>query len=68
MVEMPAQEGGEQPQYSQQDLDNQVLNYMSQKLNREIKSFEDFNRPQINESVDVINRFVQRQDERQKMV
>ena len=59
MVEMPAQEGGEQPQYSQQDLDNQVLNYMSQKLNREIKSFEDFNRPQINESVDAINRFVQ---------
>jgi hypothetical protein len=49
----------EQPQYSPQDLDNQVLNYMSKKLNRQINSFEDFNQPQINESVDAINRFVQ---------
>ena len=49
----------EQPQYSPQDLDNQVLKYMSQRLNRQINSFEDFNQPQINESVDAINRFVQ---------
>ena len=49
----------EQPQYNEQDMDNQVLRYMSQKLNREINSFEDFNQPQVNESVDAINRFVQ---------
>lgn len=55
----------ETPQYQQQeqeqpqDLDADVLRYMSQKLGREINSFEDFQTPQINESVDAINRFVQ---------
>ena len=59
MVETPSEPQNQQPQDSQQDFDNQVLKYMSQKLNREINSFEDFNQPQVNESVDAINRFVQ---------
>lgn len=50
------QEGAE---HTEQDLDSQVLQYMSQKLGREINSFEDFSQPQVNESVDAINRFVQ---------
>lgn len=52
----------EQPQPSRMspaDLDMQVLRYMSDRLGREIRSYEDFNQPQINESVDAINRFVQ---------
>ena len=53
----PAQQ--EQAQYTQQDMDAQVLQYMSQRLGREINSFDDFSQPQVNESVDAINRFVQ---------
>jgi hypothetical protein len=49
----------ERPQYTQEDVDNRILSYVSQRLNREINSFEDFNQPQVNESVEAINRFVQ---------
>lgn len=41
------------------ELDAQVLNYMSQRLGREINSFDDLGRPQVDEGVDAINRFVQ---------
>ena len=51
----PQQEQGMDPR----ELDAQVLNYMSQRLGREINSFDDFGRPQIDEGVDAINRFVQ---------
>lgn len=53
----PAQETQAQP--TQQNADAQVLQYMSQRLGREINSFEDFQRPEVNESVDAISRFVQ---------
>ena len=59
MVEAPMQQSTEQPQYTQEQIDNEVLGYMSQRLNRQITSFEDFNQPQVSESVDAINRFVQ---------
>lgn len=59
MVETREPAQGEQVQYNQQDVDAQVLQYMSQKLGREINSFDDFSQPQVNESVDAINRFVQ---------
>jgi len=51
----PQQEQGMDPR----ELDAQVLNYMSQRLGREINSFDDLSRPQVNEGVDAINRFVQ---------
>ena len=59
MVEAPMQQSTERPQYTQEQIDNEVLGYMSQRLNRQITSFEDFNQPQVSESVDAINRFVQ---------
>lgn len=59
MVEAPMQQSTEQPQYTQEQIDNEVLGYMSQRLNRQITSFEDLNQPQVSESVDAINRFVQ---------
>lgn len=51
--------GNQQPEYSQEDIDSNILRYVSEKLGREINSFDDFRTPQINESVDAINRFVQ---------
>lgn len=51
----PQQEQGMDPR----ELDAQVLNYMSQRLGREINSFDDLGRPQVDEGVDAINRFVQ---------
>lgn len=59
MVETPSEPQPQQPQYTQEDIDNQVLAYMSQKLGRQVNSFEDFSQPQVSESVDAINRFVQ---------
>jgi hypothetical protein len=59
MVETSPEPQYQQPQYTQQDMDNQVLAYMSQRLGRQVNSFEDFSQPQVNESVDAINRFVQ---------
>ena len=59
MVEAPMQQSTERPQYTQEQIDNEVLGYMSQRLNRQITSFEDLNQPQVSESVDAINRFVQ---------
>lgn len=59
VAEAPMQQNTEQPQYTQEQIDNEVLGYMSQRLNRQITSFEDLNQPQVSESVDAINRFVQ---------
>ena len=59
MVESYTEPQRQQDEYTQRDLDGEVLQYMSKKLGRQVNSFEDFNQPQVNESVDAINRFVQ---------
>ena len=59
VVESYTEPQRQQDEYTQRDLDGEVLQYMSKKLGRQVNSFEDFNQPQVNESVDAINRFVQ---------
>ena len=51
-----------QPSYSDQDLDGEIMRYMSQKLGREINSFDDFNVQEtkaVDERIEAISRFVQ---------
>ena len=59
MVENYTEPQRQQPEQTQQDMDSEVLQYISKKLGRQVNSFEDFNQSQVNESVDAINRFVQ---------
>ena len=49
----------DQPGYTPEGLDERVLSYMRQRIGREDVSWENLQAPQISESVDVINRFVQ---------
>ena len=49
----------DQPGYTPEGLDERVLSYMRQRVGREDVSWENLQAPEISESVDVINRFVQ---------
>lgn len=52
-----------QPQYSEQQIEGAVINFLSEKLGREIKSLDDIAQPQqaapLDERIDAIARFVQ---------
>lgn len=58
-----SQEQVQQPQqdYSEQDVEQAVFSFLSEKLGREISSLDDFNQPQkrIDERVEAISRFVE---------
>ena len=65
-VEQPRQEVLEGPQYTEQDVESAVLNYMSDKLGIEINSFDDFIDDgedegvyQMDERIEAIARFVE---------
>jgi hypothetical protein len=49
-------------QYSDNDIESAVFNYVSERLGREVKSFEDFSQPQnaMDERIQKIAEFVQR--------
>ena len=48
-------------QYSDEDIESAVFNYVSERLGREVKSFEDFNQPQkaLDERIQKIAEFVE---------
>lgn len=52
-----------QPQYSEQQIEGAVINFLSEKLGKEIKSLDDIAQPQqaapLDERIDAIARFVQ---------
>jgi|TARA_R110000803_G_scaffold46425_1_gene97433 hypothetical protein len=51
----------EQNAYSQQDVEGAVLNFMSERLGRQVTSFDDFNAPSppaLDERLEVISKFV----------
>lgn len=65
-VETPVQEQAsvqpepEQVQYSQQDVEGAVLGFLSERLGREVASFDDLAAPQqLDEGLEVIAKFVQ---------
>lgn len=63
-VSEPVQPQAKQPQsqsYSEQDVDQAVFSYLSEKLGRQITSLDDFSQPQrsIDERVESIARFVE---------
>ena len=64
-VETPVQEQAMQPepeqvQYSQQDVEGAVFSYLSERLGRDITSFEELAAPQqLDEGLEVIAKFVQ---------
>lgn len=49
----------EQPSFSQQDIDLAVTQYLSEKLGREIQSFDELSTPSIDERVLAIAKFVE---------
>lgn len=64
-VETPVQEQAMQPepeqgQYSQQDVEGAVFSYLSERLGRDVTSFEELAAPpQLDEGLEVIAKFVQ---------
>jgi hypothetical protein len=49
----------QQGQFSQQDVDGAVMSYISEKLGRQVQSFDDLSQPQLDEGLQVISKFMQ---------
>lgn len=58
--QVPVQPEPQQVQYTQQDVDGAVLTFLSERLGREVSSFDDLGAPQqLDEGLEVIAKFVQ---------